>query len=617
MAKRKTTPAASQQPSNDPAPPQPEATEPDPELAQARTQVVAALCPGCGQASTRIVFRVRKEGPNRGRLFAKCTHCQRFDWLTDAPATTAPAAPVAAPSGDAERDALQARATPCPKCGQPRRAQRVGKKGANHGRLFLTCSDRTCDSFEWAETNPRAVPGAGPPGKEDTSEAGLLRAIREAPDDDAPRLVYADWLDEHDEPQRAELIRVQCELARIPLGLRAAQLRQREQELLDRHAADWAAPLSVLVSSYTFRRGLLEHVQITPDIFAQCADELFRAAPLRALTVDSNYGAPTLRKLTRCQHLLHVAELTLTGQCHRSGLKVLVESPNVANLTHLALPYQDLSRPAVQDLASSRYLARLTHLNLHGNWIAPAGLAALGASPHLANLTAIDVGGNTFSDEDAQAWARSPHLTKLTHLVLWLCVHRGRSALTPAGLAELLHSANLARLTSLHLGDYGGALDGAALQVLAESPVLARLTSLRVEGSQRAQGVSDWVATVLPCSAAAANLTSLSLRGCRITADGARALASSPHLANLTSLDLALNAIGDEGARALAESRRLKHLASLDLSGCGLGFQGAQALAASPNLPDHLILNVADNRFGKEGERALGRFVPREPGKKK
>jgi len=28
-----------------------------------------------------------------------------------------------------------------------------------------------------------------------------------APDDDAPRLVYADWLEEHGQPERAGLIR--------------------------------------------------------------------------------------------------------------------------------------------------------------------------------------------------------------------------------------------------------------------------------------------------------------------------------------------------------------------------------------------------------------------------
>src|SRR4051812_5383520 len=36
----------------------------------------------------------------------------------------------------------------------------------------------------------------------------LLAAIAEAPDDDAPRLVYADWLEEHGDDARAEFIRV-------------------------------------------------------------------------------------------------------------------------------------------------------------------------------------------------------------------------------------------------------------------------------------------------------------------------------------------------------------------------------------------------------------------------
>ena len=42
-----------------------------------------------------------------------------------------------------------------------------------------------------------------------TDRAALLAAVLAAPEDDAPRLVYADWLDEHGEGERAELIRVQ------------------------------------------------------------------------------------------------------------------------------------------------------------------------------------------------------------------------------------------------------------------------------------------------------------------------------------------------------------------------------------------------------------------------
>lgn len=43
-----------------------------------------------------------------------------------------------------------------------------------------------------------------------TADRPFLEAIKAAPDDDAPRLVFADFLDEHGEPARAELIRVQC-----------------------------------------------------------------------------------------------------------------------------------------------------------------------------------------------------------------------------------------------------------------------------------------------------------------------------------------------------------------------------------------------------------------------
>lgn len=41
----------------------------------------------------------------------------------------------------------------------------------------------------------------------------FIRSIQESPDDDGPRLVYADWLEEQGDSDRAELIRVQCELA--------------------------------------------------------------------------------------------------------------------------------------------------------------------------------------------------------------------------------------------------------------------------------------------------------------------------------------------------------------------------------------------------------------------
>ena len=48
-----------------------------------------------------------------------------------------------------------------------------------------------------------------------STECSFLEAILAAPDDDAIRLVYADWLDDHGQPEYAEFIRVQVESARL------------------------------------------------------------------------------------------------------------------------------------------------------------------------------------------------------------------------------------------------------------------------------------------------------------------------------------------------------------------------------------------------------------------
>jgi uncharacterized protein (TIGR02996 family) len=62
----------------------------------------------------------------------------------------------------------------------------------------------------------------------------LLAAIKESPADDAPRLVYADWLEEHGEP-RGEFLRLQCAPARLERGDPArAPLAERERQLQKR-----------------------------------------------------------------------------------------------------------------------------------------------------------------------------------------------------------------------------------------------------------------------------------------------------------------------------------------------------------------------------------------------
>jgi uncharacterized protein (TIGR02996 family) len=47
----------------------------------------------------------------------------------------------------------------------------------------------------------------------------LLAEILANPDDDAPRLIYADWLEEHGDLDRATFIRIQIRQAQIASSL--------------------------------------------------------------------------------------------------------------------------------------------------------------------------------------------------------------------------------------------------------------------------------------------------------------------------------------------------------------------------------------------------------------
>ena len=114
----------------------------------------------------------------------------------------------------------------------------------------------------------------------------FLRAIRANPDDDTARLAFADWLDEHDEPERAEFIRLQIELEPIRFRIdnpRAVELHAREDALLRQHGGDWTGTDHLLTNPAdfgpVFRRGLPERACLSLDTFLASGEALFDAHP--------------------------------------------------------------------------------------------------------------------------------------------------------------------------------------------------------------------------------------------------------------------------------------------------------------------------------------------------
>src|SRR2546422_418190 len=113
-------------------------------------------------------------------------------------------------------------------------------------------------------------------------EQSFIAAICAAPEDDALRLVYADWLEEHGQQARAEFIRVQVRLANLAEGApERPALTAREHKLLTQHEAEWTAPLRRLGARRPyFQRGLVYSLTVSGAKFPKNAERLFGLAPL-------------------------------------------------------------------------------------------------------------------------------------------------------------------------------------------------------------------------------------------------------------------------------------------------------------------------------------------------
>ena len=76
----------------------------------------------------------------------------------------------------------------------------------------------------------------------------LLQEAKENPEEDGPRLVLADFLEDHGDPDRAEFIRLQCRLAAGAVPLEHAQREQiqmRCNQHLDRHGGCWLGSVAL------------------------------------------------------------------------------------------------------------------------------------------------------------------------------------------------------------------------------------------------------------------------------------------------------------------------------------------------------------------------------------
>lgn len=211
-----------------------------------------------------------------------------------------------------------------------------------------------------------------PPGYEP-----FLAAVCAAPADDLPRLVLADWLDEHGDAARAEFIRLQVSAAGLPPG--RDPRTERAAELWHAHRAAWRAELPTFngVNWGEFRRGFVAEVtfQRTRYLFDRCEELLASVAPVDAVKLYE-FDSRQLSRLLRHPHVSRVRSLRLNATEDVDDVLIAVAvTDELSGLEELTVsagtwepgsPQNAIYSDAPLALARSAKLARLYRLNLIG-----------------------------------------------------------------------------------------------------------------------------------------------------------------------------------------------------------------------------------------------------------
>jgi uncharacterized protein (TIGR02996 family) len=308
-----------------------------------------------------------------------------------------------------------------------------------------------------------------------TERDALLRAVCENPDDDTPRLVFADWLQENGEEPRAEFIRVQIELAR---GANDPRLKQREQELLAAWRDVWAGPFRQFevadssrrfVFGVHFRRGFPWAISINDEDqrFVDNAAALFRLGPIERVNLfhKSQHG-----DLSRCAELLRVKELLIDrAGFETEEIAALLRSKYLTSITRLDLIADDdnghLDCEGLEQLGQATTLPALRHLDLSYNfcgWMFSEDrdwVKSLTKENLIGQLETLRLRSTDVNDESAQVLARCTRARSLRHLDL------SGNSIGEDGLRALATSRALSALTTLdHRGNLYDTEDGVAVR---------------------------------------------------------------------------------------------------------------------------------------------------------
>ena len=349
------------------------------------------------------------------------------------------------------------------------------------------------------------------------TDRAFLASILEAPEDDAPRLIYADWLDEQGESDRAEFIRLQVREARMAADdPELPALRSRTRQLGLAYHVKWVNRLPYFEGVHweIFERGFIGAARFDhPDTFFAHAAHVFAATPIQELRLHqfNSSHAPALAATDQLRRV-RILDLNDGNKIANLGTEALMESRHLRNLVVLKLGRNVLGSAGVRAIAISGSVRSLKRLKLERNDLFDDGLRYLAESRAVAGLEQLDLERTRTGDDGVKSLTKTKFLTGLRLLDL------SHNQVTDAGLIALAESVVVGQLRDLFL--HGNAIADAGVAALAASPHLGRLERVF-------------------------------LRQNRIRDEGALALARSPHLSHVRELHLGENRISDQAGDEL------------------------------------------------------------------
>jgi len=419
----------------------------------------------------------------------------------------------------------------------------------------------------------------------------FLRAIRADPEADLPRLVYADWLDEHDDPARAEFVRVQCELAKLPDHDAAyAALEDREHELLAEHEAKWLGD-GPTPDEWTFRRGFVDELRLDPAappsgewLTRQAVTSVTLAPRALAVTAEAVLSVPGLEGLQELD-VSPASRVWLMDDLY--DLFHAWDTPGNKSLLIAGMSGLSQLGRHLRNAPLSRSLGRLNAGGLarvpadHPDHIHAASLfGTLWQSP-LESLTAYDSNLTSLAPLLNAGFAGSLSSLDVSHNPLAADAYREFVAADP-------------KLKLKHLDVSGTALCGPTLSNLLASRCCETLTGLAVNNAE--PYLSDLVGTPFWGQA-----VDLSLHRCGVRDASFQRLARSTGPPALRSLDLGDNSLGVDGVRWLCEAAWARPITWLNLAASSLDFHSVRLMSQPGALPHLRTLHLGYNAFENSG----------------